>query len=93
MIEVRGFPACVEAYDAMVKCADVLAIGEERIGAGHVTIMVRGDVGAVRAALDAGAQAARRLGELLAVHIIPNPHEDVEGILPSPRGGAVYEIE
>ena len=72
----------VEAADAMVKTADVVLIGKEYIGAGYVTVMVRGDVGAVKAATDAGAAAARRVGELVSVHVIPRPHTEVEKILP-----------
>ncbi|MBI4466317.1 MAG: ethanolamine utilization microcompartment protein EutM [Acidobacteria bacterium] len=82
MIETRGLVASIEAADAMVKAANVVLIGKEYIGAGYVTVMVRGDVGAVKAATDAGAAAARRLGELVSVHVIPWPHPDVERILP-----------
>src|ERR1700685_3621866 len=82
MIETRGFIGAVEAADAMVKAANVVLVGKEFIGAGYVTVMVRGDVGAVKAATDAGAAAARRVGELVAVHVIPRPHEYVEKILP-----------
>ena len=82
MIEARGFAAMVEAADAMVKAANVVLIGKEYIGAGYVTVMVRGDVGAVKAATDAGAAAARRVGELVSVHVIPRPHAEVERILP-----------
>ena len=83
MIETKGFVASVEAADAMVKAANVLLIGKEYIGAGYVTVLVRGDVGAVKAATDAGASAARRVGELVSVHVIPRPHNEVEKILPS----------
>ncbi len=83
MIETKGFVASVEAADAMVKAANVLLIGKEYIGAGFVTVLVRGDVGAVKAATDAGASAARRVGELVSVHVIPRPHNEVEKILPS----------
>lgn len=83
MIETKGLVAAVEAADAMVKAANVHLIGKERIGGGLVTVMVRGDVGAVKAATDAGAAAAERVGELLSVHVIPRPHEEVEYILPS----------
>ena len=82
MVETRGLVGAIEAADAMVKAADVRLIGKERIGSGLVTVMVRGDVGAVKASVDAGAAAARRIGELVAVHVIPRPHDDVEGILP-----------
>lgn len=86
MIETKGLVGSIEAADAMVKAANVILIGKEYIGAGFVTVMVRGDVGAVKAATDAGAAAARRVGELVAVHVIPRPHELVEDILPG--GGA-----
>ncbi len=82
MVETRGLVGAIEAADAMVKAADVRLIGKERIGSGLVTVMVRGDVGAVKASVDAGAAAAKRIGELVAVHVIPRPHDDVEGILP-----------
>ena len=82
MIETNGFIGAVEAADAMVKTANVVLIGKEYIGAGYVTVMVRGDVGAVKAATDAGAAAARRVGELMSVHVIPRPHAEVEKILP-----------
>jgi ethanolamine utilization protein EutM len=82
MIETKGFVASVEAADAMVKAANVVLIGKEYIGAGYVTVLVRGDVGAVKAATDAGAAAARRVGELVSVHVIPRPHGEVEKILP-----------
>lgn len=84
MVETRGFIGSVEAADAMVKAANVQLVGTEYIGAAYVTVMVRGDVGAVKAATDAGAAAARRVGELVAVHVIPRPHADVERILPRP---------
>lgn len=83
MIETKGLVASVEAADAMVKAANVHLIGKERIGSGLVTVMVRGDVGAVKAATDAGAAAAERVGELVSVHVIPRPHEEVEFILPT----------
>jgi ethanolamine utilization protein EutM len=86
LIETRGLIGSVEAADAMVKTANVTLIGKEFIGAGYVTVLVRGDVGAVKAATDAGAAAARRVGELISVHVIPRPHDDVERILP--RTGA-----
>ncbi len=82
MIETRGLVGAVEAADAMVKAANVVLIGKEYIGAGFVTVLVRGDVGAVKAATDAGAAAARRVGELVSVHVIPRPHQEVEKILP-----------
>jgi ethanolamine utilization protein EutM len=82
LIETRGLIGSVEAADAMVKAANVVLIGKEYIGAGYVTVMCRGDVGAVKAAVDAGAAAARRVGELISVHVIPRPHAEVERILP-----------
>jgi ethanolamine utilization protein EutM len=82
MVETRGFIGSVEAADAMVKAANVALIGSEYIGAGYVTVLVRGDVGAVKAATDAGAAAARRVGELISVHVIPRPHAEVERVLP-----------
>ena len=85
MIETKGLIGAVEAADAMVKTANVVLVGKEYIGAGYVTVMVRGDVGAVKAATDAGAAAARRVGELVSVHVIPRPHPEVERILP--KGG------
>ena len=84
MIETKGLIGAVEAADTMVKAANVRLIGKEYIGGGFVTVLVRGDVGAVKAATDAGAAAAKRVGELVAVHVIPRPHSDVEEILPSP---------
>jgi microcompartment protein CcmL/EutN len=82
LVETRGLIGAVEAADAMVKAANVVLIAKEYIGAGYVTVMVRGDVGAVKAATDAGAAAARRVGELVSVHVIPRPHAEVEKILP-----------
>ena len=82
LIETKGLIGSIEAADAMVKAANVILIGKEYIGAGYVTVMVRGDVGAVKAATDAGAAAARRVGELVSVHVIPRPHAEVEKILP-----------
>ena len=82
MIETKGLIAAVEAADAMVKAANVVLVGKEYIGAGYVTVLVRGDVGAVKAATDAGAAAARRVGELISVHVIPRPHNEVEKIIP-----------
>ncbi len=84
MVETRGLIGAVEAADAMVKAANVSLVGKEYIGAGYVTVMVRGDVGAVKAATDAGAAAARRVGELVSVHVIPRPHSEVEKVLPKP---------
>ena len=82
MIETRGLVGAIEAADAMVKAANVRLVGKEQIGGGYVTVMVRGDVGAVKAATDAGAAAAGRVGELKSVHVIPRPHAEVENILP-----------
>ena len=82
MVETKGFIGSVEAADAMVKAANVPLVGTEYIGAGLVTVLVRGDVGAVKASTDAGAAAARRVGELVSVHVIPRPHAEVERILP-----------
>lgn len=82
MVETRGLIASVEAADAMVKAARVHLVGKELIGGGYVTVMVRGDVGAVKAATDAGAAAAERVGELVSVHVIPRPHGGVEALLP-----------
>ena len=81
MIETKGFVGAVEAADAMVKAANVVLVGREYIGAGYVTVLVRGDVGAVKAATDAGAAAARRVGELISVHVIPRPHIELERVL------------
>ena len=83
MVETRGIVAAVEAADAMVKAANVTLIGTEKIGSGLVSVMVRGDVGAVQAAVEAGGAAGARLGEIVAVHVIPRPHSDVEKILPT----------
>ena len=82
LIETKGFVGAVEAADAMTKSANVSLVGTEKIGAGFVTVFVRGDVGAVKAAVDAGAAAASRVGELVSQHVIPRPHADVEKILP-----------
>ena len=82
MVETRGLVAAIEAADAMVKAANVDLIGTEKIGSGLVSVMVRGDVGAVKAATESGSAAASKLGELVAVHVIPRPHADVEKILP-----------
>ena len=82
MVETRGLTAAIEAADSMVKAAQVTLIGTEKIGSGLVTVMVRGDVGAVKAAVEAGSASASKLGELVATHVIPRPHSDVEKILP-----------
>jgi len=88
MIETKGLVAMVEASDAMVKAAKVTLIGWERIGGGYVTAIVRGDVAAVKAATDAGAAAARKVGELITVHVIPRPHGSLEDVLPIGKSGA-----
>ncbi|MFH0945893.1 MAG: BMC domain-containing protein [Planctomycetota bacterium] len=85
LIETKGLVGAIEASDDMVKAANVRLIGKEKVGGGYVTVMVRGEVGAVKAATDAGAAAARRVGELISVHVIPRPHAEVEKILPVPR--------
>ena len=82
MVETRGLVAAIEAADAMVKAANVVLIGSEKIGSGLVSVMVRGDVGAVKASVEAGSSSASKLGELVATHVIPRPHNDVEKILP-----------
>ena len=82
MVETKGLVGSIEAADAMVKAANVTLVGKEKVGQGLVTVLVRGDVGAVKASVDAGAAAAQRVGELVSVHVIPRPHEDVESILP-----------
>lgn len=87
MIETKGLVGSIEAADAMVKAANVKLIGKTHVGGGLVTVMVRGDVGAVKAATDAGAAAASRVGELVSVHVIPRPHNEVEMILPSLETG------
>ena len=87
MVETKGLVGSIEAADAMVKAANVVLVGKEYIGAGFVTVFVRGDVGAVKASTDAGAAAARRVGELVSVHVIPRPHSEVEKILPQPQTG------
>ncbi len=89
MVETKGLVGAIEAADAMVKAANVTLIGKEQIGSGLVTVMVRGDVGAVKAAVDSGAAAAKRVGELVSVHVIPRPHDDVEGILPAVKPAKV----
>ncbi len=88
MIETKGLIGAIEAADAMVKAANVYLIGKEYVGGGLVTVMVRGDVGAVKAATDAGAAAAQRVGELVSVHVIPRPHSEVEVILPASKEAA-----
>jgi ethanolamine utilization protein EutM len=88
MIETRGFAAMVEASDAMVKAAKVELIGFEKIGGGYVTAIVRGDVASVRAAVDAGVQAAQKVGEIVSSHIIPRPHSNVDSALPLGRGSS-----
>ncbi len=85
MIETKGLIGSIEAADAMVKAANVTLVGRELIGSGLVTVMVRGDVGAVKAATDAGAAAAQRVGELVSVHVIPRPHQEVEVLLPTAK--------
>ena len=87
MVETRGLVAAIEAADAMVKAANVTLIGSEKIGSGLVSIMVRGDVGAVKSAVEAGGAAASRLGEVIATHVIPRPHNDVEKLLPVLKSG------
>lgn len=82
MIETKGLVAAIEAADSMVKAANVALVGYEKIGSGLVTVMVRGDVGAVKAATDAGAASAKRIGEVVSIHVIPRPHTDVEKLLP-----------
>ena len=86
MVETKGLVGAVEAADAMVKAANVILVGKETIGGGFVTVMVRGDVGAVKSATDAGAAAAQRVGELLSVHVIPRPHEEVNTMLYETEG-------
>ncbi|MGG0718588.1 propanediol utilization microcompartment protein PduA [Robertmurraya massiliosenegalensis] len=82
MVETKGLIGAIEAADAMVKAANVTLIGYQKIGSGLITVMVRGDVGAVKAATDAGAAAAEKVGEVVSIHVIPRPHAEVEGILP-----------
>ncbi len=86
MVETKGLVGAIEAADAMVKAANVQLVGKEQVGGGLVTVMVRGDVGAVKAATDAGAAAAEKVGELISVHVIPRPHAEVDGILPHKAG-------
>jgi len=87
MIETRGFVGLVEAADAMVKAAKVELVGYEKIGGGYVTVIVRGDVAAVKAAVEAGARQAERVGEMVSTHVIPRPHANVDSVLPLGRGG------
>ena len=82
MIETKGLVACIEAADAMVKAASVMLLNRRAIGGGYISVMVRGDVGAVRTALEAGARAARRIGEVVSVRVLPSPHLDIEDVLP-----------
>jgi ethanolamine utilization protein EutM len=82
LIETRGLVAAIEAADVMVKAANVTLVGRESIGGGYVTVVITGDVGAVKAAIDAGATAAKKIGELVSVHLIPRPHDDVQKLLP-----------
>ena len=91
MVETRGLVAAIEAADAMVKSANVQLVGKEQVGGGLVTVMVRGDVGAVKAATDAGAAAAEKVGELISVHVSPRPHTEVDVILPKGRESARAE--
>lgn len=92
MVETKGLVAAIEAADAMVKSANVQMVGKEQVGGGLVTVMVRGDVGAVKAATDAGAAAAEKVGELVSVHVIARPHAEVDQILPKGREVPVPEI-
>ena len=91
MVETRGLVGAIEAADAMVKAANVQLVGKEQVGGGLVTVMVRGDVGAVQAATDAGA-AAEKVGELISVHVIPRPHAEVDAILPHGKGDMGSEL-
>ena len=93
MVETKGLVGAIEAADAMVKSANVVLIGSEYVGGGYVTVMVRGDVGAVKAATDSGAAAAKRVGELVSVHVIPRLHQDVEMILPQNNKGEKPETK
>ncbi|ABM23280.1 microcompartment protein [Shewanella sp. W3-18-1] len=83
MVETKGLTAAIEAADAMVKSANVVLIGYEKIGSGLITVLVRGDVGAVKAATDAGCASARQIGDVIATHVIPRPHSDIEKLLPA----------
>lgn len=87
MVETRGLVGAIEAADAMVKAANVTLVGSESIGGGYVTVFVRGDVGAVKAATDAGSAAASRIGEVVSVHVIARPHSEIATILPQGRSG------
>lgn len=87
MIETKGLVGAIEAADAMVKSANVQLVGRVQVGGGLVTVMVRGDVGAVKSATEAGASAAEKVGELISVHVIPRPHAEVDAILPQPQNG------
>ena len=87
MVETKGLVGAIETADAMVKSANVNLVGKEQVGGGLVTVMVRGDVGAVKAATDAGAAAAEKVGELISVHVIPRPHMEVDAILPKGKSG------
>ena len=91
MVETTGLIGAIEAADAMVKAANVTLIGKEKVGHGLVTVMVRGDVGAVKASVEAGATAAKRVGNLYGTHVIPRPHNDVEGILPTVKKASAKE--
>ena len=91
LVETKGLVGAIEAADAMVKSANVQLVGYEKIGSGLVTVMVRGDVGAVKAAVEAGGAAAKRVGELISVHVIPRPHGDVEAILPDAESACAQE--
>ena len=93
LVETRGLTAAIEAADAMTKAAEVTLVGTEKIGSGLVTVMVRGDVGAVKAAVDAGAASAKIVGEVVSVHVIPRPHTDVEKILPQLAPAAAPSAE
>ena len=92
MIETKGLVGAIEAADAMVKAANVQLVGKEQVGGGLVTVMVRGDVGAVKSATDAGAAAAEKVGELISVHVIPRPHAEVDAILPKGRELPAEEV-
>ena len=91
MIETKGLVGAIEAADAMVKSANVQLVGKEQVGGGLVTVMVRGDVGAVKAATDAGAAAAEKVGELISVHVFARPHVEVYNILPKPRAAGTAQ--
>lgn len=88
MVETKGLVSAIEAADAMVKAANVALVGTEKIGSGLVTVMVRGDVGAVKASVDAGAAAAERVGQVVSTHVIPRPHKDVESLILKEKGDA-----